>query len=140
MSAGCRFARYDKRGLGRQSDGMQRVENKVAVGLRHRWKTLLHLSHRELGILLPQGSDAAASFRLSANQQVGRAHGSMNPGRRWMFDQRTLLPTGCLDIVARSKMRAAHSHHAIECERVVRCEIKRNLEALDGGFGIALVD
>ena len=57
-----------------------------------------------------------------------------------MFDQRTLLPTGCLDIVARSKMRAAHSHHAIECERVVRCEIKRNLEALDGGFGIALVD
>src|ERR1700704_2964069 len=118
---------------------MQCVENKLAIGLRHRRKASLHLGHRELRIVFPQGGDAAARFRLGADQYIGWAHGSMDPDRRRMFSQGTLLPTGCLGIAARSEMCAAYSHKGVECEGVVRRELKRDLEPLDDRFGIAVI-
>src|SRR5712672_4708241 len=57
-----------------------------------------------------------------------------------MLDQCAPLPVRRFAIAAGLKMRAADAHHTIECEAVVGSEVERNLEPLDGRFGIAAVD
>ena len=53
--------------------------------------------------------------------------------------QRALLPPGGFGIMAGREMCTADPDQIVECERVLRRELERNLEALDGGFGIASI-
>src|SRR5258706_15343089 len=61
----------------------------------------------------------------------------MDPGRRRMFDERALLPTRRLTIIAGMEMRAADPHQIVERERIVRREVEGDLEPLDGRSGIS---
>src|SRR6266478_4525105 len=57
-----------------------------------------------------------------------------------MLDQCALLPVRRFAIAAGLEIRAADAHHTIEREAVVGSEVERNLEPLDGRFGVATVD
>src|SRR6266404_9363223 len=64
----------------------------------------------------------------------------MDPGRRRMLDEPALLPMRGVAIAAGLEMRTADPDHAVEGEGVVRREVERDLEPLDGRFGVAPVD
>src|SRR5260370_26599046 len=71
---------------------------------------------------------------------IGGAESPMNPGRRWMRGERTLLPMGGFEIVAGLEMRTADPDQVVEGKRIVRRKVERDLEPLDGRFGVALVE
>ena len=64
----------------------------------------------------------------------------MDPGRRRMLGERALLPMGGVEIAAGLEMRAADADQVVECKGIVRRQVERDLEPLDGRFGIALVE
>src|SRR5204862_7141545 len=59
--------------------------------------------------------------------------------RRRMLDKHALLPAGGFEIVAGIEMRAADPEQIVECKRVLRREIERNLEPFDSGLGVSFV-
>src|SRR5436190_5728980 len=112
-----------------QSDPVQGIDNKIAVGLRQRRHALLHLRQRELRIFRSQRPEASARFGFGPGEHIGRTKGSMHPVRRRMPDQSTLLPPGRFGIIAGREMRTADTDHIVECERVLWREVERYLEA-----------
>src|SRR5665647_1018940 len=126
--------------LRREPDLAQGFDDKIAIGFRQRRHASLHLRHRQIGILLPQRAEAPTGLRLGARKHIGRTQGSVHPDCRRMFDQRTLLPVRRFGIIAGLEMRAADPDQAVECERIMRRQIERDLKTFDRRVGVAPVD
>src|SRR5258706_15977208 len=56
-----------------------------------------------------------------------------------MLHERALLPARRVEILAGAETRTADPQQTIECKGVVRREVERNLDPLDGRFGVSLV-
>ena len=90
--------------------------------------------------MLPQRVEAAAGLRRLPGEHMGRAQRPMHPARGRMLGQRPLLPACTFGVLTGGEKRAADPDHAVERQRIVRREVERDLEPLDGGSRIALVD
>src|SRR3954470_20157241 len=124
--------------LAGKSEVVQGIDHRVAK-LRQGRHAQLHLSDRELRILVAQRAEAAAGFGLGPGPHIRRTHGSMHPGAGGMIAARPLLPPGAFSKIASRQMRAADADHVIEGQGIPGREVERYLEPFDGRMRITAI-